>query len=340
MAYIPGIDVSRWEPNINWTSVRNSGIRFAFMKATEGLTYIDPTFEPNWVNAKRVGLIRGAYHYLHGGEDANAQADLFLKVVKLEPGDFPPVLDVENIGNENVSNQEMIAKAEIWLKKVEAATGRVPIIYSGPFFLRDRMSRPILGAPSWSKKYPLWLANYLTVMHENSLPIQPVSWADWKIWQYTDKGTVPGIDSGVDMNYFRGTIDELYAFAGAKPAEPATHVVQSGETVKSIANQYGIAILDLLDNNPGILQAGTTLKIPEVIKEQAQTNVTPDTPSPSPVEPVLPSSNYISYTVKQGETLSAIAQRFGSTVDKIVAENRIANPNYISAGQVLKIPKS
>ncbi len=340
MAYVPGIDVSRWKPDINWTVVRASGIRFAFLKATEGINYIDATFEPNWVNTKRVGILRGAYHYLRGDQDANQQADLFLRVVKLEAGDLPPVLDVENIYNENVSNQKMVATAEIWLKKVEQATGRLPIIYSAPYFLRDRMTRSMLGAPSWSKKYTLWLANYVTNYHEGALPIQPGSWSDWKFWQYTDKGIVSGINSNVDMNWFRGTLDELYAFAGAQPTEPATHIVQAGETIKSIAAQYGIAILDLLESNPDILQKGATLKIPEAITAQAQTNVPQDAPSPSPADPVLPSSNFVSYTVKPGDTLSAIATRHNSTVDKIVAENALPNANMISVGQVLRIPKA
>jgi lysozyme len=340
MKYVPGIDVSGWEPNIDWRAVRNSGIKFAFLKATEGIYFIDKTFAQNWVNTKRVGILRGAYHYLRGEFDANQQADLFLKTVQLEAGDFPPVLDIENINNENISNQEMIAKAEIWLKRVEQATGRKPIIYSGPFFLRDRMSRPVFGTPAWSKNYPLWIANYPYTMSESSLPIQPANWQDWKFWQYTDKGVVPGIDGGVDMNYFRGTEADLYAFAGAKPAEPATHNVQPSETIGSIASQYGVAILDLLEANPGLIKEGMILKIPSAVLDAATTSVTPDTPTPSPVDPNPPHVGYVSYTVKSGDNLSMIAARYNTTVEKIVAENRLPNANLISVGQVLKIPTS
>ena len=337
MNFTAGIDVSAWQPKIDWSAARQGGVRFAFMKATEGLTYIDKTFAPNWLNTKRAGIVRGAYHYLLGGMDAVQQADLFLKTVQFEDGDLPPALDLENTGNENVSNATMVAAAEAWLNRVAQVTNKTPMIYSGPFFLRDRITRPVLGPPLWAKKYPLWIANYVTNYHDGSMPVQPSGWQDWKFWQYTKTGHVAGIDGAVDLDWFRGSVADLYAFVGSAPAEPAVYVVKVNDSLQSIAKQYGVALLDLLDLNPQLLTPGMTLKIPTSVADNAQTNVPADTPSPSPADPpVMP--GFVQYTVKSGDNLSLIAVHFKTSVDKIVAENRLANPDKISVGQVLKIP--
>jgi lysozyme len=344
MAYVPGIDVSSWEPNIDWRQVRLAGYRFAFLKATEGVAHVDSTFAQNWVNTKRVGILRGAYHYLRGDMDGKLQADLYLQTIGIEAGDFPPVLDVENINNENVPNSKMIAQAEIWLQRVEEITHRKPIIYSGPYFLKDRMSRPVFGPPSWAMQYPLWIANYPYTYHEGSLPIQPVGWQNWKVWQYTDKGIVPGIDGQVDLNWFRGTIEELYAFAGATEVAQAEHAVMANETLITIAAQYGLTLIQLVEANPQIVQPGMTLKIPQAVIESATTNVelTPPVVPPVVSTPVIPSSSskpgYVMYTIRAGDNLTAIAARYNTSVDKIAAANGISNPNQIDVGQQLKIP--
>jgi len=345
MPYVPGIDVSGWEPNIDWRAVRASGVRFAFLKATEGTHYVDPTFAPNWVNTKRVGIIRGAYHYLRGGVDGAAQADFFLKQVKLEEGDLPPVLDVENIYNEDVSNQTMIARAEAWLKKVEADTGVRPIIYSGPYFLKDRMFHPIFGTPNWAKNYKIWLANYLDHYQEGSLPLQPKNWQNWLFWQYTDKGIVPGIEGGVDLNWFRGSLDDLYALAGGKEPEPAKHIVKTKDTISSVAKQYGVTVFELIEANPQLLKEGAVLDIPIVATDVATTNVDPGSitgsnTGTSSTPPGTDEQDFITYKVQEGDNLSFIAVRFNTTVDKIAAANGITNPNIISVGKKLKIPKS
>jgi GH25 family lysozyme M1 (1,4-beta-N-acetylmuramidase) len=334
MPYVPGIDVSAWEPNIDWRAVKNSGIEFAFVKATEGVSHVDQTFAQNWVNTKRVGIIRGAYHYLRGAMDPYEQADLYLKTVKLEKGDFPPVLDVENFFNEGVKNDVMVKTAQTWLARVEQVTGIRPIVYSGPYFLQDRM-RTALGAPSWAINYQVWMAQYPDNYHEGFQVMRVKGWQDWKFWQYTDRGRVPGINSYVDLDWFRGTIDELYAYVGTTRPEPAMHKVQEKDTVQSIAAQYGVPILDLLDANPQLIQPGMTLTIPPAVVDAAVTDVPVDDSASNPTP-----STFVTYTVKPGDSLSGIAVKFNTTVEKIAAENGIANPNMITVGQVLKIPTS
>src|SRR5512143_4019056 len=115
MATVPGIDVSYWDAGIDWPKVRATGQRFVFVKATEGDSYQDPTFDDNWFGAKSAGLLRGAYHFFHCNIDAKKQADAFINYFKSfnDPGELPPVLDLET--NDNIKKDKIIPAVKIWL---------------------------------------------------------------------------------------------------------------------------------------------------------------------------------------------------------------------------------
>jgi len=134
MDYVPGIDVSYWEGGIDWKKVRGAGVRFMFTKATEGEGYVDPTFDDNWLSAKSVGILRGAYHFFHPNMNPVKQADKFVQIVKAmnDNGELPPVLDLEVTDNQ--PPQTIIDRAKTWLDRVQGALGKRPIIYSSPGF--------------------------------------------------------------------------------------------------------------------------------------------------------------------------------------------------------------
>ena len=97
---IHGIDVSKYQNNINWTAVKEMEvddvqIGFSFIKATEGLGNVDYNFKRNWNNTKEAGMPRGAYHFFLATKSGKLQAENFISRVQLEKGDLPPVLDVE-----------------------------------------------------------------------------------------------------------------------------------------------------------------------------------------------------------------------------------------------------
>src|SRR5262245_43937892 len=93
---LDGIDVSHYDGAIDWAAVKASGQAFAVAKSTEGTSYVDPTFATNWAAMKQHGVVRSAYHFFHANLDPIAEADHFLKIMgPLEPGDLPPVLDLE-----------------------------------------------------------------------------------------------------------------------------------------------------------------------------------------------------------------------------------------------------
>jgi len=335
MATVPGIDVSYWDSGIDWPKVRATGQRFMFTKATEGDFYADPTFDDNWLGAKKAGLLRGAYHFFRCNVDPKRQAKKFIDYVRTmnDDGELPPVLDLES--NDGQTKDKVISRAKAWLDEVENAFGRKPIIYSGQYFLQDYFSEAGGGPPAWAKNYPLWLAQYPNNFVEgSSKPFLPRGWFNWTFWQYSEKGRVNGINANVDLNLFSGTLEDLYKFAGAKivtetPKTPQKHKVVAGDSFESIANKYGVTVRELVNANPQLLKTGDQLTVPVAVAipgESGGGSTTPTTPS------------QIKHTVKSGETLYAIAIKYGTTVARIADANNIANINLIEVGQVLIIP--
>jgi len=354
MKYTHGFDISRYEPKVDWNLIRAQGFGFVIIKATEGTSYQDPVFPTHWANAKSAGLIRGAYHYLRAGDDANAQAQLFLRTVKLENGDLPAFLDLEETFNNNQPNANFISRAETWLKIVEQATGRKPLIYSRASFLTERVS--INGrAPAWAKNYSVWIANYLFNYVEGSQPVEAPGWQPWVFWQYTNKGDAQGIyndlgqkPSEIDLDWFRGSLQDLYQFVGAQqptPPVPTKYVVKAGDTLSSIASQNGVTLDDLLAANPSLIQPGIELVVPAStpVTPTPVIPVTPPAPVTPPVTPSAPEpapSDPIRYTIQPGDNLTRIAAKYGISVDALAAANNISNPNLIQVGQQLIIPKN
>ena len=339
MATVPGIDVSYWDAGIDWPKVRATGQRFVFVKATEADTYQDPTFDDNWFGAKSAGILRGAYHFFRCNVDAKKQADYFINYFQSfnDNGELPPVLDLET--NDNQKKEKIIPAAKIWLDRVEAALGKKPIIYSGYYFLQDYLSEAGGGPPMWAKDYPLWIAQYPNQYTPGMVPSLPRGWFKWTIWQYSEKGVINGINADVDLNLFNGTLEELYKFAGAQPVVaasasegPKKHKVVAGDTFESVAIKYGITVRELVSANPQLLKSGDQVTIPAAVAIPAESGTSSGSTSGGT------SAQPRTYTVKSGDSLSAIAVRFGSTVARIATANNITNINAISVGQVLTIP--
>lgn len=202
--YIPdgysvyGIDISRYQKDIDWKQLvdyqdKEYPIRFVFVKATEGQTFRDVKFSDNFRNARRYGLIRGAYHFYTPSVLPEEQARNFIQCVDLLPGDLPPVLDVEQRGDKTAGELKQGVKS--WLRIVEDHYGVKPIIYASWKFKEAYLSDEELNV------YPFWIAHYY---------VDSVRYTGkWHFWQYTDIATIPGISTAVDMNIFHGTIDEL-----------------------------------------------------------------------------------------------------------------------------------
>lgn len=350
MNLVHGVDVSVYEPNIDWRALRSQGFRFALIRATSSLTYVDPKFAEHWAGARGAGILRGAYHYLFGGQDAKRQAESFIKTVGSDKGELPPIVDLEDAYNENVPNSKLISTCKAFLDIIEQAFGRKPMVYSRRTYLEPRVS--INGkAPVWAKDYDLWIAQYPFEfdpdrMPNVNMPKQPNGWKDWKFWQYSENAIVEGVtddlnrSTQVDLNWFRGTEAELYRFANVQPAEEKTYTIKEGDTFHSIAESHGLSLTELLDANPSLLKVGSTLKIPGQVEIPVPTDDSgTSTPTETPVDTTGGTTTRKTHIVKMGDTLSSIALKYVTTVDAIMAINpQITNRNIIFDGQEIKIP--
>lgn len=198
---VEGVDVSYYEGSIDWAALKKGGIDFAFIRVSDGEHFVDPEFAHNWAEAKKEGVIAGAYQFFRPEQDPIAQADLLLSHMgAMDADDLSPVLDVEV--SDGVGAGTIVTRIGQWTAHIKSKTGRTPIIYTGPGFWNGLGTHQD-GADT------LWVANWGV-----SCPSMPSSWKSWKFWQYTDSGHVSGISGGVDRDRFNGSLAALKAFAG------------------------------------------------------------------------------------------------------------------------------
>jgi lysozyme len=192
---LKGVDVSKWQKEVDWDQLRGADVSFAFVKATQDDYRLDPYFGRNWEETKRVGIKRGAYHFFIPAAPVQGQIDLFISTVELEAGDLPPVLDVEVI-EKHTSGAEMRRNMHIWLEAVTKHYGVKPIIYTNQNFYRRYLQGHF-------KEYHFWIARYNTIEpeihHEDK----------WLFWQYSDTGRLPGVNAAIDLNFFAGDWNSL-----------------------------------------------------------------------------------------------------------------------------------
>jgi GH25 family lysozyme M1 (1,4-beta-N-acetylmuramidase) len=212
----PGIDVSHYQGTINWTSVRNAGIQWAYIKATEGTSYKDSAFNTNYPNAYYAGVIRGAYHFARPDISSGAtQADFFANNGGAWSADnrtLPGALDIEYnpYGSTcyGLSQSSMVSWISAFLNRYHYRTGRWAVIYS----TTNWWSTCTGNYGGFASHDPLWIARY-----SSSPGTLPNGWSFWTMWQYTSSGSVSGISGSVDRDYFNGDRTRLLALANNTP---------------------------------------------------------------------------------------------------------------------------
>lgn len=323
MDILRGIDVSRWQGNINWNLVKESGISFAILKAggsDEGC-YTDPTFERNYAGAKAAGIPVGAYYYVGplctSKEAGIADAQRFLNIIKGKTFEYPVYIDLESTSPP--AKQGATTATIAFCEFMENKGYYVGIYASDISGFHDRLDLSRLSA------YSKWVAIYGSKPHYVN---------SYDMWQYSDKGSISGIIGNVDMDYCYKDFPTIIKAAGLNgfpmPVIAAPPSENPAEAPKKTIDELAQEVMDgKWGNDPerakrltaaGYDAAAVQNRVNQIIEEQAN-------------------HKYKTYVVKRGDTLTSIARLYGTTVQKIAADNNIKNINLIYPGQILKIYK-
>jgi lysozyme len=197
---VHGLDVSRFQGDIDWAQTRRAGVAFAFVKATEGGDLLDPMFRQNWRATAQAGVPRGAYHFFYFCRPAAEQAAWFIENVPRERGALPPVLDMEWNATSPTCRlrpppETVRQEAGVFMSALTREYGQRPIIYTTVDFWE--------GNEMWRLRgYEFWLRSVAAHPSDNYDSQQ------WTFWQYTGTGLVPGVSGEVDLNAFYGSAAE------------------------------------------------------------------------------------------------------------------------------------
>ncbi len=197
-----GIDISHHQGAVgDWNRVANAGVKYTFLKASEGSSFKDRRFNANRLGSANAGIPSGGYHFMRPNAPVDRQINNFVSVIgSMRKGELPPVLDIEvpEIWR-NLSLNQRVKIVRQWLDGVEDALSVRPIIYLSSSFAGE-----VLNNQAWLKDYLLWLAHYTRAAN----PRTPEPWkssSGWTFWQYSETGRVDGIgDRFVDLNWFNG----------------------------------------------------------------------------------------------------------------------------------------
>ena len=214
-----GCDVSIWQDNnstpqqIDFTKMVSAGASFVFIKASQG-SWMDQDLIYNWSNAKRAGMLRGAYHFLTFDVSPITQADYYWSLMRGDSGELPLVADFEYRAT-GLTRSTASSSLKLFMERLQVNSGRLPMIYTSPGFWNEFGTTDTFWA-----KYPLWLGHYTSIdplTGQLKPPTVPSPWNSWLFWQYTSHGD--GLKYGaeslnIDMDYFAGTLEQLYAMTG------------------------------------------------------------------------------------------------------------------------------
>ena len=199
-----GVDLSSYQADVDMNALKEQGIAFVYIKATEGTVHQDSRFTENWRNAKEAGLLSGAYHFFSYDSPGATQAENYISVVGTDlTGRLLPVVDVEYYGDKEQNpphKEDVIRELSVYLDALETQYGVKPMIYTRS----DIFEKYLKGT---FDSYPYWISSLYT----------PLKWnyhGDWYIWQYLNRGILKGYKGGekyIDLNVLNRSkdIDEL-----------------------------------------------------------------------------------------------------------------------------------
>ena len=207
---VQGIDVSHHQGAIRWSEVAANGVAFAYIKATEGVSYKDRHFVENWNNAAKANVTRGAYHFFTLCRSAAEQARNFIAFVPKDANALPPAIDLEFGGNCTSRPESAAVKASLaaMVETLTVTYGKPPVFYVTREFYNAYGGALPEGAHLWVR----------------SIAWRPLFGGKaWKFWQYHNRGSVAGIEGPVDRNVFNGSIADFRAYVAGGPSSTVSN---------------------------------------------------------------------------------------------------------------------
>lgn len=214
---VKGIDVSFYEPVIDWLKVQQAGYQFTFVRCSQA-NYNDTRFSTHWKNAKDAGIPRGAYHLYDPSVAPEIQAERFFYSLNGDFGELPFVVDIELFtsgpyyGSQNWYN---------YIEKLNSLSNNFPLmIYTAYYYWKDNVYKsPAVQDIGYFGKYPLWVAGYDTIT-----PLVPEPWhPNYLFWQYSESGIVDGVTDQLgrptkcDLDYFNGNDEQFQLLLDSIP---------------------------------------------------------------------------------------------------------------------------
>lgn len=181
-----GIDVSHYQGDISWRALKESGAKFAYVKATEGKSFTDPDFKTNWNDALSHKIPVGAYHYYSASSSGTEQAAYYIAQVPRVKGVLPPAIDIETSGTNLPDFKKQLA---VFVQAIKVHYGVKPVFYVPPR-VYNLLYDDYVG-------YDFWIIDYKSVKSPDV--------RGWTFWQYTDKGSRAGVNGHVDLDVFQGS---------------------------------------------------------------------------------------------------------------------------------------
>ena len=299
-------------------------------KATEGTGYVNPFCDEHYQSAKAAGKLLGVYHYASGG-NPEAEAEFFINNVQGYLHEAILVLDWESGDNAAWGDSSWVAR---FCAHIVALTGINPMIY-----VQRSAANQCVGLGD----YGIWLAEYPDYAPRGWDAYYPPNYSgDYAMHQFTSSGAISGWNGPLDLSLFFGDTNAWLAYAGAtgqsvptpqvqpqvqtyeqpsvQPSD-TTYIVQAGDTLSEIATRYGTTYQHLAAingiSNPDIIHVGDRIVINGVVSPQ--------------------SSDDEYYTIQPGDTLSGIAERYGTSYQYLAYINGISDPNKIYAGDTIRV---
>ncbi len=246
---LKGIDISRWNGEIDFKLVKSQGIKVVYIKATQGENIVDPKLKINTTKAKEAGLSIGFYHFFAPStvESALKQAKHFVDNVKEYKVDCRLALDIER--DNQLSSEVLTNLSKVFLEEVKKLSGLEVVLYTYTSFINEHLDKTL-------NIYPLWVAHYGV-----DRPGKNNVWDEWVGFQYSEKGKVKGINTDCDLDEFT---TDIYIKKN-ETTGAITHTVKKGDTLSTIAQKYKTTVANIVKLNnikdPNLIKIGQVLKI-------------------------------------------------------------------------------